>query len=130
MIADFYEIDPSRSNAIQPVPPERLASLEALSRTARELGLTPLGVRVRMGRLLSGLPLPCIAFWPIGHYVIVYETTKAEVLIADPGLGLLSLDQDRFKEHWCDPRRDDEAGTLLLLEFDGLERADVHTEGE
>ncbi|HYM00845.1 MAG TPA: peptidase domain-containing ABC transporter [Blastocatellia bacterium] len=92
------------------------ASVSALARGAEKLGFRTLAVKVSFDELKDKAPLPCIAYWPQGHFVVVYKIRKNRVYIADPSAGLTVYSRGEFETCWLtDPGRRD-WGILLLLE--------------
>jgi ATP-binding cassette subfamily B protein len=53
-------------------------------------------------------PLPAIAHWQGKHYIVVYEITKKQVIIADPAIGQRQLNIKEFLAGWT--------GYALLLQ--------------
>ncbi len=92
-------------------------SLMGLSDAAEAIGMRNMGVRITMAQLAEA-PLPCIAHWKQSHFVVVYNITKnGEVVIADPGRGILQISQEEFKKAWLSTRQHEEdLGVALLLD--------------
>ena len=57
---------------------------------------------------LAKQKLPAIAHWEGKHYVVVYEVTPKQVIIADPAIGQRHLTYPEFKAGWT--------GYTLLLQ--------------
>lgn len=63
--------------------------------------------------------LPCILHWNDNHFVVLYEISsplfskKKKYKIADPGHGLITLNEDKFKASWADANQE---GIALFLE--------------
>lgn len=75
------------------------ASLRGLSTAAESMGFTTRPVKASLDRLAEQ-QLPAIIHWEGKHYIVVYEVTPKEVIVADPGIGQRSLSHDEFKEGW------------------------------
>jgi len=93
-------------------------SLLGISDAAEHIGLQSLAIKTTFDRLSEDIPLPCIAHWKEGHFVVVYKASKTHVWIADPAAGKFKLTKEAFEESWAEPAEDDEEklGILLLLE--------------
>ncbi len=74
-------------------------SLSGICDGARALGLAARAVKVSRSRL-DELPLPAIVHMDNNHWAVLYDVTKAEVKLADPGAGLRSLSREDFDERW------------------------------
>lgn len=83
------------------------ASLRGLSVTAESLGFATRPVKASLDRLAKQ-QLPAIAHWEGKHYLVVYEITKTQVIVADPAIGQLSLNHQAFQKGWT--------GYALLLQ--------------
>ncbi len=75
------------------------ASLRGLIIAAESLGFSTRPIKVALDQLIEQ-PLPAIVHWEGKHYVVVYEITRREVVIVDPGIGQLSLSHAEFQEKW------------------------------
>lgn len=91
-------------------------SLLSISKAAKAIGLESLGVKSNYNRLKEELPLPAIAHWGQNHFVVVYEISDKEVLIADPAEGKRKLSKSEFIANWTTHEEEDAEGILLLLE--------------
>ncbi|MEJ6952528.1 peptidase domain-containing ABC transporter [Natronospora cellulosivora (SeqCode)] len=81
-----------------------------LIKAAKELGFSAKGVKAEREHLQGDLPLPCIAHVVKGsllHYVVIHEIKKDEVIIADPGEGIVKYTMNDFCEIW--------SGVLILM---------------
>ena len=91
-------------------------------KAAEELGFSAKGVKGDKKAFFSDFPLPCIAHVVVDgsllHYVVIHKITKKQVIIADPGVGIIKLSPQEFfgeihadgkppKYHWT--------GVLILL---------------
>jgi ATP-binding cassette subfamily B protein len=92
------------------------ASIATLARGAEKLGFRTLAVKVSFEELLEKAPLPCIAYWPQGHFVVVYRVRKDRVYIADPSAGLATYTRAEFETCWLTDSTQRDWGVLLLLE--------------
>ncbi|MBT7857553.1 MAG: peptidase domain-containing ABC transporter, partial [Nitrospinaceae bacterium] len=43
---------------------------------------------------------PAIIHWEGNHYVVLYEADEAEVIVADPGIGLIEMSRKEFEAGW------------------------------
>lgn len=75
------------------------ATMDSLAKVGESLGFTTRGVRCDYDSLL-GVELPFIAHWEGYHYVVVYGVSKHHVWIADPAVGFVKMDRDRFEKGW------------------------------
>ncbi|MGK7883735.1 MAG: ABC transporter transmembrane domain-containing protein [Crocosphaera sp.] len=75
------------------------ASLRGLCHTAESIGFTTRPVKASLDKLAQQ-QLPAIVHWEGKHYIVVYEITKKEVVIADPGIGQKTITHQEFKEKW------------------------------
>lgn len=93
-------------------------SLLGISDAAEHIGLQSLAIKTTFDRLSQDIPLPCIAHWKEGHFVVVYKATKTHVWIADPAAGKFKLTKDAFVKNWAekDSEQEEAIGVLLLLE--------------
>ncbi|MFN6033389.1 MAG: peptidase domain-containing ABC transporter, partial [Dolichospermum sp.] len=83
------------------------ASMRSLSAAAESLGFATRPVKASLDKLAQQ-PLPAIAHWEGKHYIVVYEITKKQVIVADPALGQRYLTINQFQAGWT--------GYALLLE--------------
>ena len=90
-------------------------SFSGISEGAEKIGLNSLPVLLDFESLSKEVPLPCIAHWQQRHFVTVYEVNKENVIIGDPGLGIVTYSHEEFKRGWL-PEGDANDGYLLLLE--------------
>ena len=74
-------------------------SLMGISDGAEKIGFRTLGVKVPFEKLISELPLPCIAHWRQNHFVVVYRVTKSHVWVADPAAGKFKITKQEFCCH-------------------------------
>jgi subfamily B ATP-binding cassette protein HlyB/CyaB len=83
------------------------ASLRGLSAAAESVGFSTRPVKASLDQLAKQT-LPAIAHWEGKHYIVVYEITKKNVIVADPAIGQLTLTHREFLAKWT--------GYALLLE--------------
>lgn len=88
-------------------------SLGALAKAAEQLGFRTLTVRVSIAELRRA-QLPCIAFLPRGHFVVISRVTRREVHVVDPATGFLAYSFEEFARVWSGTAG--QSGVLLLLE--------------
>lgn len=119
MVADYYGKNISLGKIKQESPLERSGmTLKGLSIVAENFGFRTNGVKVvyEGDEYESGLldvQLPCIAFWKLRHYVVIYRVSKRHVWIADPAFGKKKYERREFEREWL---VENEKGVLLLLE--------------
>lgn len=80
-------------------------------KAAEQLGFSAKGVKGNQEAFFSDFPLPAIAHVVIDgkllHYVVVHKITKKEIIIADPGKGIIKYKPDEFFNIWT--------GILIIL---------------
>ena len=125
MIARYHGRGYPRHFISEVCPHDRQGSaLSSIARGAERLGFRTLSVKISFDDLKRKAPLPCIAFWPHGHYVVVYRIRGDRVYIADPAAGLTVYSREEFEGCWLmadNDRRD--WGVMLLLEPDNQRTA-------
>lgn len=69
-------------------------------KAAEQLGFSAKGVKGDREAFFSEFPLPCIAHVIVDgnllHYVVIHKITKKQVVIADPGVGIVKLSPEAF----------------------------------
>lgn len=69
-------------------------------KAAEQLGFSAKGVKGNKEAFFSEFPLPCIAHVIVEgnllHYVVIHKITKRQVIIADPGKGIVKLKPEEF----------------------------------
>uniref|UniRef100_UPI0040567E0D peptidase domain-containing ABC transporter n=1 Tax=Agathobacter sp. TaxID=2021311 RepID=UPI0040567E0D len=69
-------------------------------KAAEQLGFHAKGVKGNKEAFFSEFPLPCIAHVIVDgnllHYVVIHKITKKQVIIADPGVGIVKLTPEEF----------------------------------
>nr|AVH79429.1 cyclic nucleotide-regulated ABC bacteriocin/lantibiotic exporter [Tolypothrix sp. PCC 7910] len=83
------------------------ASLRGLLTTAESLGFATRPVKASLNQLAKQ-KLPAIVHWEGKHYIVVYEITPKQVIVADPGIGQRTLSHAEFQAGWT--------GYTLLLQ--------------
>ena len=67
---------------------------------AEQLGFSAKGVKGNAEAFFSEFTLPCIAHVVVDgslmHYVVIHRITKKQVIIADPGKGIVKLTPEEF----------------------------------
>ena len=80
-------------------------------KAAESLGFTAKGVKGNQEAFFSEFPLPCIAHVVVDgtllHYVVIHKITKKQVIIADPGKGIIKQSPEEFFKMWT--------GVLILM---------------
>ncbi|QNU67764.1 peptidase domain-containing ABC transporter [Ruminiclostridium herbifermentans] len=80
-------------------------------KAAEVLGFTAKGVKGDKEAFFSEFPLPCIAHVVVEgtllHYVVIHKITKKQVLVADPGKGIIKYSPEDFFKIWT--------GVLILM---------------
>lgn len=91
-------------------------------KAAEELGFSAKGVKGNKEAFFSEFPLPCIAHVIVDgnllHYVVIHKITKRQVIIADPGVGIVKLTPEEFFGEVHDegkPPKYQWSGILILL---------------
>ncbi len=69
-------------------------------KAAEQLGFSAKGVKGDRSALFSEFPLPCIAHVVVDgallHYVVIHKVTSKEIILADPGKGIVKLTPEEF----------------------------------
>lgn len=80
-------------------------------KAAVELGFTAKAVKGESNSIFSGFPLPAIAHVVIGgahpHYIVIHKITQKQIIVADPGKGLVKYTPEEFMKIWT--------GVLILM---------------
>ncbi len=74
-------------------------SLKAICHAATELGLAARALKVSL-RHLDQVPLPAIAHWEGGHWLVLFDVEAQWVRVADPALGKRRLPRATFEQRW------------------------------
>ncbi|MDN3580914.1 peptidase domain-containing ABC transporter [Mucilaginibacter flavus] len=116
MIAAFYGIDVEISFLRDICNTSRIGtSTGDIIHAAEETGLKGMVFKTTADYLNSHQPFPCILHWRKNHYVVLYRIRNQKYIIADPGHGLIVLNQGEFLEGWHDNH---EKGIALFFEPD------------
>ena len=92
-------------------------SLLGISDAAEAIGMRSLGTKVTFEQLVKDVPKPCVVHWDQNHFVVVYETRKGNVYVADPAFGLVKYTDSEFKKHWlATVAQGEQKGICLLLQ--------------
>ncbi|MEQ9482497.1 peptidase domain-containing ABC transporter [Coleofasciculus sp. F4-SAH-05] len=75
------------------------ASLRGLSAAAESIGFSTRPVKASLDQLAQQ-PLPAIVHWDGNHYIVVYEITANQVIVADPAIGQRGLTPEEFNASW------------------------------
>lgn len=91
-------------------------------KAAEQLGFNAKGVKGNKEAFFSEFPLPCIAHVIVDgnllHYVVIHKITKKQVIIADPGVGIVKMTPEEFfgEVHEAGkPPKYQWSGVLILL---------------
>lgn len=91
-------------------------------KAAEQLGFSAKGVKGNKEAFFSEFPLPCIAHVIVDgnllHYVVIHKITKKQVIIADPGVGIVKLKPEEFfgeAHEEGKPPKYQWSGVLILL---------------
>lgn len=98
-------------------------TLLGLKRGAEQLGFRARAAKADSSLLdhLADLPLPLICHWDGHHWVVLHGRDGSQLIVADPGVGLIRLDISEFRCHWNN-------GVLLLLEPDPVRFAEIESD--
>jgi len=88
-------------------------SLLGISDASEKIGFRSLGVKLSSDDLKEA-ELPCILHWQQNHFVVLYKIKNNRYYIADPGSGLLALNEAEFKQRWLDNQNITDGIALLL----------------
>ncbi len=114
MIAEWYGILVNYDSLRQQCQVSRIGvSLLMVNEQAQKLGFSTEAVQLNFENLQAEeKQMPCIVFWDSEHFIVVRRITRRKVLVADPGLGLLTYSHEQFKQKWC---CDGDEGIALLM---------------
>ncbi|MDD7050022.1 MAG: peptidase domain-containing ABC transporter [Lachnospiraceae bacterium] len=69
-------------------------------KAAEQLGFSAKGIRGTQEAFFTEFPLPCIAHvvadGNLLHYVVIHKITRKQIIIADPGAGIIKLKPEEF----------------------------------
>lgn len=92
-------------------------------KAAEQLGFNAKGVKGNKEAFFSEFPLPCVAHVVVDgallHYVVIHKITKKQVIIADPGVGIVKLTPEEFfgevRKNESTPPEYQWTGVLVLI---------------
>ena len=115
MVAKFYGKNFSREFLRDKAGITRLGvTMAGIADAAEDINLRTLGMRISLESLVNEAPTPFIVPWRQKHFVVVYNTTKDYIFVADPAQGLLQYKHQEFLDAWTTSA--DQTGFVLLLE--------------
>jgi len=88
-------------------------SLLGISDAAEKIGFRSLGVKISAEQLKEA-ELPCILHWRQYHFVVLYKIKNNTYYLADPAVGLVTLEEADFNRSWLGDRETAEGIALLL----------------
>lgn len=94
-------------------------SLLGISKSAKDIGLNAFSLKMKFVDLIRNIKSPSILHWNQNHFVVLYKIRRKlisrdlEFVIADPGHGVIKLNETEFKKQWC---TDGDEGVVLYLE--------------
>ncbi len=94
-------------------------SLSGIGQAAKQIGMDTFAAKLTVKTLVEEGPLPCILHWNQNHFVVLYAIKKKRLAkgyrfrIADPGHGLITLDEANFTKSWLSQN---DRGVALFLE--------------
>jgi ATP-binding cassette subfamily B protein len=93
-------------------------SLLGLADAAESVGLKSVGAKLTYDQLVNDAPLPAIIHWDQYHFVVLTpQSSKNNLLIADPAKGLIKLNKEEFIKRWVSQTENGTGkGVALLLE--------------
>ena len=93
-------------------------SMLGLADAAESIGLKTIGAKLSFEQLINEAPLPAIIHWQQYHFVVLVPgSTKSNLIIADPGRGLIKLSKQEFCKGWISTSENNlHKGTVLLIE--------------
>lgn len=75
-------------------------SLLGIVKAAEKLDFCAKGVKTTKEALYTDIPLPCIAHVVVNgllhHYVVIHKVTEKNIILADPGEGIVTLTMEEF----------------------------------
>jgi ATP-binding cassette, subfamily B, bacterial len=95
-------------------------SLLTISKAAERIGFKTLKLELTHEYLVETVPLPCILYWNQEHFVVLRDIKngtnpkKARYSLADPGVGMVTIDAKTFMKSWTDVNT--ARGVVLALE--------------
>ena len=102
-------------------------NLLALSEAASHAGFTAQALRLTYADLQSVTRLPAILHWNRNHFVVLYKIDGKELLVADPGSGLVLFSPEEFLQCWITAKNDSGEGEGIALLLDVVKIDWPHT---
>jgi ATP-binding cassette subfamily B protein len=94
-------------------------SLLGITEAAQNIGFDVVSTKLTIETLVGEKDLlPCIVHWNQNHFVVIKKISKKifsnqyNYKIADPGYGIITLNEEKFKKSWI---ADDNKGVALFL---------------
>src|SRR5579863_4991355 len=88
-------------------------SLLGISEAAEKIGFRSIGVKFN-AQELKKTDLPCMLHWRQYHFVVLYKIRDRKYYLADPAVGLVSVDEQNFKKSWQSYKETQEGIALIL----------------
>ena len=115
MIAKFYGKHFSREFLRDKASITRQGvTMAGIADAAEIIEMRTLGMRISLDSLVKEAPTPFIVPWRQKHFVVVYQTSKSKIYVADPAQGYLEYSHKDFLNAWTNTT--DDTGFVLLLE--------------
>ena len=76
-------------------------SFADISEAAEQIGIRTLAVKIGFDRLITDIPLPCIAHWNQDHFVVIYQATEKTIVVGDPSKDLIKMTKNEFLDSWA-----------------------------
>jgi len=74
-------------------------SVLGITNAAEKIGMRTLPAKLDLDNLKQA-EMPCILHWRQNHFVVLYKVSKNKYSIADPGEGLIQLEESEFTRNW------------------------------
>lgn len=120
MICCHHGMRGADTDSLEPLctPSREGVSMLAISRTAKQLGLENVAVKLTADRLME-VPLPCILHWNQNHFVVLHRISRGgkRFHIADPGKGKRTLSRVELEKGWISAAEGgEEKGVAMFFE--------------
>ncbi|GIM53156.1 ABC transporter ATP-binding protein [Capnocytophaga cynodegmi] len=89
-------------------------NMAGIADAAESIKMRTMGMVISIESLVEEAPTPFIVPWRQKHFVVVYQTSKKKIYVADPAQGLLEYSHQDFVKAWTTST--DQTGFVLLLE--------------
>ncbi len=89
-------------------------TMAGIAEAAEEIGFRTLGLRITPKVLFEQIPLPCVIPWRQKHFVVLTETNKKQVMVADPAFGMVKYTKEEFVGGWFNEAKLDSNFVLVL----------------